>query len=230
MSYSYQELVGQLSLHAEDGYREFAKKISLSKRPVLGVRIPLIRKLANAVPREYYEEFLAVEPVTIEEVLVRGMIIDKLPYEEMLEWFDSQVLYIDDWSTCDIFCTGLRKMVRGHLDEFLESKVRGLVVDSREFATRVGLVILKTSYMESKYLELIFGFCDDLVLRDEYYVKMAIAWLLSECFIKFPNETMSYLKVTKLPKRTFNKTVSKICDSYRVKGETKEMLRRMRKQ
>ena len=86
MSYSYQELVKQFSLHAEDEYREFAERITLSKRPVLGVRIPLIRKVVNAVPRESYEELLSTRPVTIEEVLARGMIIGKLPYEEMLKW------------------------------------------------------------------------------------------------------------------------------------------------
>ena len=229
MSYSYQELVKQLSLHAEDEYREFAERITLSKRPVLGVRIPLIRKVVNAVPRESYEELLLVRPVTIEEVLARGMIIGRLPYGEMLEWFGSQVSYIDDWSTCDIFCAGLRKVVRGHLDEFLENKVKGLVVDSREFAVRVGLVILKTSYVESKYLEYVFGVSDDLASRDEYYVKMAIAWLVSECFIKYPDETLEYLKAAKLPEWTFNKTISKICDSYRVSGEMKKILMGMRK-
>ena len=229
MSYSYLEFKEQLELYAEDGYREFAKKISLSKRPVLGVRIPLIRKVVNAMPRESYEEFLAVKPVTIEEVLARGMIIDKLSYGEMLEWFDSQVSYIDDWSACDIFCAGLRKVVRGHLDEFLENKVKVLVVDSREFAVLVGLVILKTSYVEPKYLELIFETVDGLASRDEYYVKMAIAWLVSECFIKYPDETLEYFKVANLPEWTFNKTISKICDSYRVSGEMKKTLRGMRK-
>lgn len=219
----------QLALYAEDEYREFAKKITPSERPFLGVRIPLIRKVVNAVPRDCYEEILMAEPVTIEEVLARGMIIGKMPYDEMLKWFDSQVFYIDDWSTCDIFCTGLRRTVRGHLDEFLNSKVKGLVVDAWEFRARVGLVILKTSYVEPKYLDLIFGTVDDSASRDEYYVKMAIAWLLSECFIKYPDETLEYLKVAKLPKWTFNKTISKICDSYRVSGEMKKKLREMRK-
>lgn len=220
---------GQLAFYAEDEYREFARKITPSKRPFLGVRIPLIRKVANTVPRKDYEELLMAKPVALEEVLVRGMIICKLPYDEMLKWFDSQVLYIDDWSTCDVFCAGLRRVVRGHLDEFLESKVKGLVIDPREFAVRVGIVILKTSYVKQKYLEPIFEVVEDLALRDEYYVKMAIAWLIAECFIKYPDETLEYLKVTKLSKWTFNKTISKICDSYRVSGEMKKMLRGIRK-
>jgi hypothetical protein len=54
---------------------------------------------------------------------------------------------------------------------------------------------------------------------------MAIAWLLAECFIKIPDETFSYMKTSKLPKWTFNKTISKVSDSYRVDEDTKKMLK-----
>ena len=93
----------------------------------------------------------------------------------------------------------------------------------------MGLVILKCAYVEPDYLSLIFDRVERLASKEEYYIRMAIAWLLAECFIKFPEETLSYLKVSKLPKWTFNKTISKICDSYRVDDEMKNLLRKMRK-
>ena len=65
--------------------------------------------------------------------------------------------------------------------------------------------------------------------REEYYVRMAIAWLVAECFIKYPEITLGYLKVSQLPKWTFNKAISKICDSYRVDEEMKEIVRGLRK-
>lgn len=225
----YKEFQKELEANAEEKYREFAKKLSLSKRPFLGVRIPVIRKIVNLVSQEKYEEFLEEKPVTIEDVLARGMIICKLPYDEMLRYFDSQVSYIDDWSTCDIFSAGLRKVIRKHQEEFLKYKVEKLLDAKAEFDVRVGLVILKNSYVETKYLNEIFSWTEKLRKRDEYYVKMAIAWLLSECFIKFPAATTGYLVESKLPKWTFNKTISKICDSYRVDDETKKMLREMRR-
>ena len=83
--------------------------------------------------------------------------------------------------------------------------------------------------MDFDYLFTIFDRVENLKDREEYYVKMAIAWLIAECFTKFPEETLGFLKSTKLPKWTFNKTISKICDSYRVDDEMKELLRRMRK-
>ena len=226
---SYEDLRGRLADLVEDEYRDFSIGLTLTKRPFLGVRIPLVRELAELVPDDCVMDFLRVEPVAFEEVLVRGFLICRLPYEKMFVWFDSQVELIDNWSACDVFCAGLKKSVRGHLEEFLDGKVEGLLGDKREFAVRVGLVLLKCYYVESCYLAMIFDRVEKLAGREEYYVKMAIAWLLAECFIKYPEEALAYLKVSRLPKWTFNKTISKICDSYRVKTEMKDALRRMRK-
>lgn len=225
----YKEFQKELGKYVDDEYRVFAMKGIPCERPFVGVRIPNVRKVVELIPYEKYEEFLKIKPVAIEEVLARGMIICKLSYEEMMKHFDSQVKYIDNWCTCDIFCSGLRKVIKKHREEFLEKKVDKLFKSKDEYVVRVGLVILKTSYIDFDYLNVIFDRVDGLALRDEYYVKMAIAWLLSECFIKFPAATTGYLIESRLPKWTFNKTISKICDSYRVDDETKKMLRKMRK-
>ena len=58
---------------------------------------------------------------------------------------------------------------------------------------------------------------------------MAISWLLAEMFIKYPKETACYLKIAKVNDFTFNKTISKICDSFRVAKETKEELKKLRR-
>ncbi|MBQ3441163.1 DNA alkylation repair protein [Candidatus Saccharibacteria bacterium] len=223
------ELRLALMKEADDEYREFCMKGIPCDRPFIGVRIPKIQEIANQMPTSSYEEILTAEPVAIEEVMARGMVIAKLPYPEMLKYFDSQVVFIDNWCTCDIFCSRITKLVKKHREEFLELKIEPLLKSSDEFNTRVGLVLLKTAYMDFDYLALIFDRVENLKDRDEYYVKMAIAWLLSECFIKFPEATFSYLQVSKLPKWIFNKTISKICDSYRVEPEMKEALRKLRK-
>lgn len=225
---NYEEARLRLAELAEDEYREFSAKITMTERPFLGVRIPLVRELARAVPREKIPEFLKVEPVSFEEVLLRGFLICRLPYEEMLCYFDSQVDYIGDWSSCDVFCSGL-KVVKKHKAEFLDLKILGLLGDEREFAVRVGLVLLKCYYVEFDYLAVIFDSVERLVGREEYYIRMAIAWLVAECFIKYPEETLAYMRVSRLPRWTYNKAVSKICDSYRVDKEMKGVVRGMRK-
>lgn len=229
----YRELREQLAFYAEDEYRDFIIKGIPSERPFLGVRVPLIRKVVDLVPRDLYEDFLRVQPVAFEEVMARGMLVCKLPYEEMLKWFDSQLRHIDDWCACDTFCLGVSRVIRGRKEEFLDGKIEGLLDGLRgrgdEFAVRAGLVILKCAYVEPEYLGLIFDRAERLKGREEYYIRMAIAWLIAECFVKFPEVTLGYLQVSQLPRWTFNKTISKICDSYRVDEDMKEVVRRMRK-
>lgn len=234
----YGELKSALASLADDEYRDFSMKGIPSERPFIGVRIPLVREVARRVSDGKIAEFLKVEPVAIEEVLARGMMICRLPYEEIVgprddlngrSWFDSQISYIDNWCTCDIFCSGMCRKIGKHREEFLELKVDGLLGAKDEFAVRAGLVILKCGYVSEDYLAVIFDRVDGLAGREEYYIRMAIAWLLAECFIKYPEVTLAYMKVSGLPKWTYNKTISKICDSYRVDEETKEMLRKMRR-
>ncbi len=228
MIQSYQAFQTELTKYADDKYREFSMQGIPSDRPFIGVRIPHVRQVVNQISPDKYPEFLKTRPIAIEEVLARGMIICKLPYEEMLKYLDSQVKYIDNWCTCDILCSGLRKIIKNHREEFLDSNVDKLLKSKNEFTVRIGLVLLKTSYIDADHLNVIFDRVDNLADRDEYYIKMAIAWLLSDCFIKFPSATTGFLLASHLPKWTFNKTISKICDSLRVDPDTKAMLKKMR--
>ena len=72
--YEYKELRGALASSADDEYRKFSMKGIPSERPFIGVRIPLIREIVTKVSSEKIAKFLAVEPVTIEEVLARGIL------------------------------------------------------------------------------------------------------------------------------------------------------------
>ena len=225
----YHDFQTKLISLADDKYREFSMRGIPCERPFLGVRIPQIRKLVKGIPPEQFEEFLKAKPLAIEEVIARGFIIERLPYDEMLKFFDSQVELLDNWCTVDTFCAALRKVVKHHEDDFLNSKVENLLKSKDEFATRAGLVCLLDFYVKPEYLHLIFDRIESLKDREEYYVKMAIAWLLAECFIKYPEITYDYLEHSNLEKWTFNKAISKICDSYRVSQDTKTEIKKLRK-
>lgn len=227
---AYAKLRTELAKYADDRYREFVERGTPGeKRPFLGIRIPQIREIVRKIPREDYVAILEEEPMVFEEVIARGFIIARLPYVEMLKYFDSQVDYTDSWGTCDTFVAALRPAVKGHRAEFLDAKIESLLSDPREFAVRVGLVALLDFYVDFDYLALIFDRVDRLAAREEYYIRMALAWLVAECFIKFPEETLGYLQVSKLPKWTFNKAISKMCDSLRVEPEMKDYLRTLRR-
>ncbi len=58
---------------------------------------------------------------------------------------------------------------------------------------------------------------------------MAIAWLISMCYIKFKGRTLTYLKNNKLDDWTYNKAIQKIIESNRVSIEDKNLLRGMKR-
>lgn len=108
-----------------------------------------------------------------------------------------------------------------YIDQFLQGS---------EFEVRVGLVILLSHYTsEPDYVKAIFDRIDQVKDREEYYIKMAVAWLVAECFVKHQDAAWDYLASDRLPKWTQNKAISKIRDSYRVSLEVKDLLKEFRK-
>ena len=58
---------------------------------------------------------------------------------------------------------------------------------------------------------------------------MAIAWLLSMIYIKYPDKTLIFLKNNNLDTFTHNKTIQKIIESKKVNNEEKEDLRKLKR-
>ena len=234
---------------ADEGYREFTARGVPTDRPLLGVRLPVLRDLAKQIAKGNYPAFLTYEPVSIEEILVRGFVIAGLPYDTMLANFHSHLVYLDNWETVDCYAASL-KSIKSHLSDFYDQILEPLLINpaprattstpipttspvphstSPEFVTRLALVFLLDYYITPDYLHLIFDHCGRLASRDEYYVRMALAWLLAETFVAFPDETRAFLTANLLPRWTHNKTISKIRDSYRVPEDVKDDLKSLRR-
>lgn len=226
---NYTDFKERLFVEADEGYREFASKGFSTERPFLGVRIPKCREIAKEVSAGNYgevEEFLMNEPVSFEEVMVRGMVIANLPYEEMAKRLFDFVQLIDNWEVCDCFCATL-KSVKKNREAFLDEIDR--LLDGSEFLARVGIVCLMDYYLLPEYLAVVFDRVMRVKDRSEYYVKMGIAWLVATSFAKFPEETMEFFKSADLSKWTHNKTIAKACESYRVDKDLKNVLKSLKK-
>lgn len=215
--------------YIEEVFREFTKRTIPCETEILGVRIPTIRKIAKSIPKDDFHEYLEAPANSLEEVLARGFLISRLPYEEMIDYFDSQIQLVDNWAAVDTFCASLRKTLKSHEADFLEKKVEPLLQSSKEYVTRTGVVCLLDFYVREEYLQQVFEYITKLGNRQEYYVKMALAWLIAECYTKFPSETLEFMEDAAIDKWTLNKSISKICDSYRVSGEMKDEARKLRK-
>lgn len=218
----YQAFQTRLANLVDDGYRDFVIKGVPTDYPLLGVRVPHLREFAKEITENNQAaDFLSHEPQSFEELDIYGMVIAALPYEEMLTHLDTFVSLIDNWAICDNFVSSLKSIPK-HRANFLGTIDK--LLPGPEFSARVALVCLKCYYITPDYLAVIFDRIVSVKDREEYYVQMAIAWLIAECFIKFPDETWDFLAAKILPKWTQNKAISKIRDSYRVDRELKSRL------
>lgn len=198
-------------------YKEFHQK--LIKKEIIGIRTPKLKEIAKKISKHNYIEYINnCKHRYYEDTIIHGLIITYLniDFNEIIALFDDFIPYIDNWATCDIVVCNFKIFKKNK--EIGYKKIFEYVNSNNEFEIRVGLVLLLNYYIEPKYLNKIFAICDG-IKNKEYYCEMAIAWLISICYIKYPNETYKYLLNNKLDKWTYNKTISKIVESNRVSNK-----------
>lgn len=219
----------QLFELSEEKYRQFSSSLIPNINNVIGVRLPLLRKLARKLARNDWRSYLAsADNDYFEEVLLQGMVIGYADagLEERLRYVAEHVPKISSWSACDSFCSGLKfaKDHRLHVWEFLQP-----YLDSgKEYEIRFGAIMLLMYYLDEEYLGRVLQAMDK-IRHEGYYVKMAVAWVLSICYTVLPEPTMQYLKNNTLDDFTYNKALQKIIESNRVDEETKKLIRTMKR-
>lgn len=149
----------------------------------------------------------------------------KMELEKRLEQLEKFIPKIDNWAACDIICGGLKftKKNQAEVFEFLQKYLQS----SKEFEIRFGVVMLLNYYVTEEYRDKILKIIEE-IKQEGYYVKMAVAWLISMLYIKFPKKTMTYLNHNTLDRFTYNKALQKIIESDRVPKEEKEKIKKMK--
>lgn len=227
MYQTYEQFIDYLKLNQDLKYKEFHKKLTFTKYEIIGVKVPILRRIAKEILKSDYKTFLKdVKTKYYEEVFIEGIIVASLKEEEFFHYLPEYVSKIDNWAICDSFCNSL-KIVKNDYQKYFEY-FKNYLYSEEEFKVRVALIVYLNFYVNEKYLDEIFELIDKITL-DKYYVNMATSWLLAEMFIKYPAKTINYLKKSKVNNFVFNKTISKIRDSYRVSKEVKEVLKNMRR-
>ncbi len=219
----------RLSQLADPKYLEFQSGLLPGVDGIIGVRLPHLRKLAKEISKGDWRQYLKeATDDSFEEIMLQGMVIGLGPadIEEVLFHTRNFVPKISNWAVCDSFCGGL-KIVRKHQTQVLEF-LRPYFTSDREFDIRFAAVMLLCHYIDDRHIDEVLSLLGDMG-HEGYYAKMAVAWTLSMCFIGYPEKTMALLKNNHLDHFTYNNTLQKIMESLRVDGETKSILRLMKR-
>lgn len=214
---------------ADEEYKKFHSKLCPNANNIVGIRLPLLRKMAKQLAKENWREYIkAAQSDYYEEVMLQGLILGyvKADIEEVLNYVSNFIPKIDNWAICDSFCNGL-KFTKAN-KERVWNFIQPYLSSEREFDVRFGVVMLISFYIEENYIDRVLKVLDK-IKHEGYYVKMAIAWAISVCYVKFPEKTMEYLKNNRLDDFTYNKSLQKITESLRVDKETKALIRNMKR-
>ena len=211
-------------------YKEFQKGICPGVEEIIGIRIPILRNYAKELLKKYdFKQLMESIPNNYyEEIMLQGMLIGqaKLDFNEIIKYIKDFIPKINNWAVCDTFCTSL-KITKKHKEKMWDF-IQKYIKSDKEFHIRFGIVLILNYYIDEDYLYKNFKIFDS-IKSDKYYVQMAVAWAISFCLIKFYDKTIEYLKNSKIDKFTYNKSIQKAIESYRITKEQKEFLRTLKK-
>lgn len=212
-------------------YQEFQKGLCPGASNIIGIRVPILRSYAKELLKKYNLKELMenINDNYQEELMLQGMLIGsaKEDFDVIIRYVEEFIPKIKTWAVCDTFCAGL-KITKKHKEEmwlFLQKYLKS----KKEFEVRFGIVMILDYFIEKEYLEDNFKIFNSIKV-DKYYVQMAVAWAVSICLIKFYKETVKYLQEeADLDKFTYNKSIQKAIESYRITYEQKDFLRELKK-
>lgn len=240
------EIREQILALAEPSYQQFSSRLLPGTEHIVGVRLPLLRKLAKQIVKKqdwqkYLEQTLKTniceeysesrekaipfdEEELFEEVMLQGFLIGYAPLtlEERFAYLDKFIPKIDNWSVCDSVCATM-KFTLEHREEtwkFLQKHVKS---DS-EYGIRFAVVMYINYYINEEYFDRVLKELGK-ICHSAYYVKMAVAWAVSMCYVLDAKKTENFLQVCALDDFTYNKAIQKIIESRQISKEEKEKLK-----
>lgn len=216
------DLIKDLIELEDKEFKEFNDKImNAANLPSIGVRMPVLRKLA----KKYYgahNELIKITPRYTEEVLLIGLVINNapMPLEERKKLISEWLKHVDNWAATDM-CN--YKPKKSEVDEMFEFD-KSLIAAQKEFYVRYAIVNLFNNFNHKDELCEIFAG----IKSDKYYINMAIAWGISVLLVKNYETTITYLEKHVFSDWIHNKAIQKAIESYRIGIVEKDYLRTLK--
>lgn len=223
----YQEYLENLNSYKDENYKKFQQKLITTTYPIIGVRIPFLKKIAKKISKSDVISFLTLTTdSSYEEILIEGLVISELKDRDIFfKYFKDYILKIDNWAICDTVCANSK--IVGKNQEYFFSEIQDLALSNHEFIARVGIVLLMNYYLNDYLIEVLELMNN--IKKNDYYIEMGIAWLLSVALVKDYDKVLSYLKKNSLSKFVHNKTIQKARESFRISQEQKDELNQLKR-
>ena len=210
-------------------YTAFQAKLTpnIPRELFIGVRVPVARKLAKKLSQKpEAASFLSDLPHTYyDENILHSLLLSEMKdYDACVAAVDAFLPYVDNWAVCDILSP---KIFKKHKTALLE-KIKEWSASKKTYTCRFGMEMLLSHFLDEDfkpaYLEIPAS-----VHREEYYVRMMIAWFFATALAKQWDATIEYLEDRRLDTWTHNKTIQKARESGRITPKQKEYLKTLKR-
>ena len=209
-----------------ESYAAFNQRIVNTKMPVIGVRVPDLRRLARELAPDMsaadISKLLTAQNKSFDYVLLCGLLIthSRLDDQTAINLAKQYLPRVDSWAHIDIFVEKKRRFAgelwRDFALECLQSEA--------EFTVRYGVISLMTNFLdEEARIDQVFAALRN-VKHDGYYVKMALAWLYATAAVHFFELTLAELENGHIDAWTRNKAYQKMRESRRFTPEEQEII------
>ena len=207
---------------AEERTRAFNQRIiSDTGYPILGVKMPVMRRLAKKAAPQWRELLSQARFESYEETVTVGLALayGKQPLGDKLDALRQLLPRLDSWGMTDTIVPTLK--VRPE-DLGTAWDFAGECLDSDlEYTVRFGIIMMLDYFLIAQYIPQVVERIVEI--RDRrYYVQMAAAWLLAELGTQDFERVMQALRDGTLDVFTHNMTIRKMRESYRITPEQKQ--------
>lgn len=227
-----QDLTRQLETLAQgnETYAAFNKRIVNTKMPVIGVRVPDLRRLARRLAPNMsaadISKLLTAQNKSFDYVLLCGLLITHARLDDLvaIDLAKQYLPHVDSWAHIDIFVEKKRRFA-GELwwDFALEC-----LQNEDEFTVRYGVISLMTNFLDEAHIDQVFAALRN-VRHDGYYVKMGLAWLYATTAVHFLELTLAELENEHIDAWTRNKAYQKMRESRRFTPEQQAVILKKKK-
>lgn len=228
MKYDGESLHRWVLAHAEPSYQAFSASLLPNVPDLLGVRLPVLRRLARVLAKEDAAHYVSeISNASFEERMLRGMVIGYANAEEETRWrwVDVYLSAIDNWSICDSFCATLAGRMGEEEARRAWPRVKAYSASEQPFTARFGVVMMIDMYMRPESIDDVL--CALPGVRCEaYYARMAVAWALATAWGYFPAKTRLCMQEAAFDPWVIEKAAQKMIESRRITASDKEEIRK----
>lgn len=224
---NYKEFLNFLKTKQDLKYQEFHSKI-ISSNNLIGIKTEELKKIAKEISKGDYKSFIKNNNSPLyEPIMIEGFIYSylKIPFQELIEYLNNYLPKLNCWAHVDLLISNLKTFEKNQELGFKYAKK--LIHSKNNWIKRTGIIILLNYYLHDIYIDKTLEIVSKIKTND-YYVKMAVAWLISVSYIKYKEKTLIYL-VNLEDNFIYNKTLSKIVDSKRISDKEKKFIKSLKR-